>query len=483
MNRTPDDMTPAEVDSYVDNYAQGNVKEVFWCVNARKAAFDSSVIEPTWAGYGETDEEIMEALACVGDKKREAIFNKIRCARKLSRNGIDVFERWLHISRQKGLGARLSIRMNDAHFTYLDEGAVHSTLWLKKPELRRTDYLRESQNWRTFDYAQEEIQNYFLAFIDEVLGRYDLDTLELDWMRHNLHFRPGFEEEGIDISSCFMEKAHELVIKHQKKRDHKIELAVRVPTHYEACLGLGLDPILWARKQYVDRISLTPLFQSCDSDIPIRVWKTLLSGSDVMLAGCLEANLMPYPGAERYPNALASVLGQAASLAHKGADKLYLFNFFPEYPKHSMIQKDPTEFPHILNLTGTDEPITEPRRHIVTYADTVAYGEKHYSVLPLHLDKKIIGKIRIHVGTVEPNANARVILGFKNASECDDLEWVRVNGRISKEVADAKPLAPGPTEHLLTLSVEQSALHDGYNVIEVSSKKCATITWAEMSFS
>lgn len=71
----------------------------------------------------------------------------------------------------------------------------------------RAPYRYERNFEGAFDYGHEEVRRHHLKLIGELFERYDLDGLELDWMRWMFMFAPGGEQRGRDILSDFVSQA------------------------------------------------------------------------------------------------------------------------------------------------------------------------------------------------------------------------------------------------------------------------------------
>jgi hypothetical protein len=105
------------------------------------------------------------------------------------------------------------MRMNDLHDVTNEKSYMHSTFWLQ-----HRDYWRvpnsSSGSWteRALDYGVPEVREHAMAFIGELLERYDPDGIELDWMRFGWHFKPGQADQGSAILTEFMRAARHLNI-------------------------------------------------------------------------------------------------------------------------------------------------------------------------------------------------------------------------------------------------------------------------------
>ncbi len=77
----------------------------------------------------------------------------------------------------------------------------------------------------------------------ETLDRYDIDGLELDFMREPYLFSAGKEAEGAPILTAWLREIRKLVDDAAAKRGHPIRLGVRVPSRPEVASAMGLDAL------------------------------------------------------------------------------------------------------------------------------------------------------------------------------------------------------------------------------------------------
>ncbi len=104
-----------------------------------------------------------------------AIFD---CARKLLEKDIDVFKTAVAVIREAGCKVYFSVRMNDGHYT--EDPAINSSLSFACDG----KYTVVKDGFIFFDYSQKLIQNYVSNYIRELATNYELDGIELDWIRH-----------------------------------------------------------------------------------------------------------------------------------------------------------------------------------------------------------------------------------------------------------------------------------------------------------
>ncbi len=364
--------TKESVAAFVDQYAETQVRELLLSANSQRTSFASKVWDPIWKGYdpdGPDDQPLFRSTTREG---RVNARKWVHSAWSLARQGIDPYAVWIERARKRGLSPWVSMRMNDLHNVDDPDSYMHSTFWRQNPQFRRLPWRAVDWRDRAFDFAHEEVRAYHFRLVEEYLERYDVDGLELDWMRFGFHFSPGREAEGGRLLTEFVRKTRRLADSWAKRRGHRIGLGARVPSRPQTAIDLGLDGALWAREGLIDLLVFTPFWASAEPDMPVELWRRL-AGDRVTLAAGLELLLRPYPAYRPIPmNSIETVRGAAASLLERGADRVYLFNYMDSQTQ----MPDAENYPALLHECGRLETLAgKARRHVVTYADTSAPGE------------------------------------------------------------------------------------------------------------
>ena len=245
------------------------------------------------------------------------------------KQGIDYPGRVVERCRHRGISPWITLRMNDCHLNDIPDHPFHGSFWKKNPQLRRKNC---SGYFATcLDYAAPEVRNYYKALVAESLERYDIDGLELDFMREPYLFSAGRESEGASILTGWMREVRKLTTEAAAKRRHPVHLGVRVPSRPEVASAMGLDALTWAKEGLIDLLVVTPRWATLEFDMPIHQWRQMLKKSKVTLAGGLEVLYQPYPGAGVDPHSrtrhrsrrLGSLAGCGCGLP---------FQFFPIRP-------------------------------------------------------------------------------------------------------------------------------------------------------
>ena len=199
--------------------------------------------------------------------------------------------------------------------------------WRKNPQLRRKNC---SGYFATcLDYAAQEVRDYFKALVTESLERYDIDGLELDFMREPSLFSAGKEAEGAPILTGWMREVRKLTTDAATRRGHPVHLGVRVPSRPEVASAMGLDALTWAKEGLIDLLVVTPRWATVEFDMPIPRWRQMLGASKVTLAGGLEVRYQSCPGGPASIVTPELAAGAAVSVLSRGAGRGLSFQLLP----------------------------------------------------------------------------------------------------------------------------------------------------------
>ncbi|MCL1793968.1 MAG: hypothetical protein FWG34_08860 [Oscillospiraceae bacterium] len=481
---------PAEAENiraFIDQYENTCVTELFLCVNCMRASYDSKIFDPIWKGFDPNGGLGQPYFDSLGEEERKNFYLWPYNANLLNGSGKNVYCDWIGMCRERKISPWISMRMNDVHYAHNENHPIHSEFWRHHPERRRADYKSGEDN--QLDFGREDVREYSLAFIREIADTFDMDGLELDWMRFGLHFKPGFEQQGVGILNQFTRDVRKILDAAEQKRGHKIGLAARVPSRPGTALGLGFDACAWACEDLVDLLIVTPFFATAETDMPIELWKQLLRGTKTKLAAGLEILIQPHPNTERLFNGMETLRGMAWSYLNRGADAIYLFNYMhtgkdidgiAELYSEFTAFSDHSGYAAMLNEIGDIEAMRgKNRRHVVTYSDMWAPGEPRGHLLPAELNSGW-SSFRIHIGEAPPkDQKAFAVIGIKAEDGADAFE-LRVNGAKCEKSDFSVRIEPVPPETQHSYEIPPGALHDGHNLVEMCGGR-GDLVWVEIN--
>jgi hypothetical protein len=413
-------MEEAAMRRYVRQYAGTQVKALLFNGNGQKAAYPSKRVPRLWDGF-DPDAGLDQPYLRASNptlkfpeeaEKLKGVYFLLKLYCDMEKAGVDPFSIWFDECRKCGIEGWISYRMNDRHCVDNPEHGMHTDIWKKDHSIWRYEYRFEGWDDRAMDYEREEVREYYFAMIEDTLERYDVDGVELDWMRSGYHFKAGREDAGIKVMNDYMLRVRRLLDTWELKRSRRIQLSARVPSNPVSARYLGYDPAEWARQGWVDRVVATNHWATTDSYPPVEIWKELFAGTKTKLDIGNEGLVRPDRGAHAGIgtfHTIETLRGFAVSALARGADGVYLFNFMDtirvdEFDKESNFKGD------LYNRTlweigDLDILQGKSRRHVVTFADVWAEGEPAAYALPRRREGERYTSFRISVG--EPPAEGQ----------------------------------------------------------------------------
>jgi hypothetical protein len=485
--RWPEQMTPEDLNAFIDQYAGTKLTHLFLNPNCQRTRFRSQSWEAIWDG----------------DLKKHFW---IQNPQRLADQGLDPYAIWIDRCREKKISPWISMRMNDMHDAEWLNSPLHSSFWVNHPQFWRVPNDPSGANWsdRALNYAHPEVWEYHMALVRELFERYDFDGFEADWMRFGWHLTPGKEKEESVILNRFMQEVRKIAREWEKKRGHPIYIAARAPYDPDVAANYGMDALQWAREGSIDLVIPTPRWIS-DFDIPVERWRERLDAdgghsADVAVAPGIDMNKQAWPGGKQLRNSLADLYAFVASARFRGARNIYLFNWFDPTPTIRLEWVDPSvtltlcpvnekDYRTLLEKGIGDEVILHSlRRHPVGYHQVIDWGNVHGKGVSFHIqlpktsDQK--AQFTIPLGPKPVMGKLRLILGLASGESVKEATFsVTLNGKNTKAMPDLEPAGfPEDVTRALQFDCPLKSAKDGINNITVSQKSGAPqkIVWVEL---
>lgn len=445
---------PEAIDAWVEGLANAGVGTLMSCVCAMRTNYRSKVWESHWDGYDPAGPDDQPKLRESGMGNVAGLRSWLDCGRHLADElGINFHQRAFARCRELGISPWASIRMNDVHDCTLTDSPLLSDFFKAQ---RAAGKLRSPnpQSWpdHALDWLRPEVQDHYMALVDEQLELLDLDGLELDWMRFGYHFPAGRELEGGKVLEGWIGEVRRRCNAAAVRLGHPVKLGVRVPSEPETARKLGLDGVAWARAGLVDLVVPTPFWETCEFDMPMAQWARLLEGTGALLAGGLEIRYQPYPGGPAELMSPELAWGAATAVMYGGADLVYLFNYFAQGHLDGLWSREAFERA-LCAMRDTEQLYRMPRRHAVTFRDIVAPGEPKLAALPAHGGHC---SFRLQTGPKPEGRRVSVVLGVLSMAP----PAVSVNSVPCGPAAEREP-------EVWAYEVPAEALAEGAHVVEV----------------
>ncbi len=298
--------------------------------------------------------------------------------------GIDYVKEHIKGFREAGINPWLTYRMNDYHDRNLPTSTLFSDFYHEHPEVRNGhDLPKKFWIWDgyAYDFKFDIVRKHNLDLINESLELYDPYGIELDFQREMACFALGEEYEGVEIMNGFMRDVDAIVKKAEERWGHEIKVAVRVMPDINFCLEYGFDVMNWVQEGIVDVVVISSRWASTDTDMPIKLWKTLLKPYGAELYASMEWFVSAHTDAERLAPNIDTFAACAANAFAQGADKFYIYNYYVgfdrQFDRDGEFDFDPSksvrsseQYWTVINHLGDyDKVKAMNRRHVVTLKD------------------------------------------------------------------------------------------------------------------
>lgn len=280
--------------------------------------------------------------------------------------GTDPLQVNVEFARQNGFEIFWSNRMNDTH------DAAHRVdkpffLWTKfkenNPQYLFGDIGERLPNgrWSSVDFSHQKIRDMCVQFFKEVCENYDVDGVELDFLRHFEIFktvgRGGIAtQEQLEMLTDMVRQIRKATEEAGMRRGNPILVLTRIPTSPEYAKRAGIDIEKWIDEGLVD-IVVGPCYFRLD------FWQNfakLGEGKNVKIyAGLSESRVRDeHPMLLRQQNSVFRARASAAWEA--GLDGMYSFN---EYN---------TRVKYLYEIGHPDKLKTTNNLYFVTYRNSGA---------------------------------------------------------------------------------------------------------------
>ena len=384
----------------------------------------------------------------------------------LIRAGHDPVAMALEFCHANGIPYLPSIRMNDIHDSMNTPGNWNRWSVWKREHLEYLmgqpgDY-QKHPNWsikawwsaKNFEVA--EVRDRQFRVLEEMCRNYDLDGLELDFLRSPIFFPPTFDMKPVEpkhseIMNNFVRRVRKMTEHTARERGRPVLLAVRVPMSVQRSLAIGLDVQTWFEEDLADILVVGGGYVPMAMTQSVQAMVEFARPFDVPVYACISASGMQEKNGW---DSVEAYRGAAMNIFHAGAG-VYLFNFpyglLPNGKAHQYSVRNTSpkqaqlydELGSVATLKGRDKVygidyIIEPQ-----FGGSTRPGLVVPDRLPLTLKPGGTVTAKLPVGEdIEANApkgktaHARLRLRLSRAGLTDDLT-VRFNGQtLSRVPAD-----------------------------------------------
>ena len=225
--------------------------------------------------------------------------------------------------RRAGIDFFPSVRMNE-HYDMEIDSPSYSRLRRENPHYligRGEDIPGPTLEWgiRTgLNYAVPEVREYMASIIVELISRFDVDGIELDYMRHPGYFRIEEAYANRYLMTDLIRFVREQMDAVSASKGKELDLIVRVPPTIRDCTRVGLDVTTWIQEELVDVMIAGGGFIPFET--PVHEFVAAAEGTGCLIYGAMEAL--------RGTVDELTLRAVAARYLEQGVQGLYLFNFY-----------------------------------------------------------------------------------------------------------------------------------------------------------
>jgi hypothetical protein len=390
-------------------------------------------------------------------------------------------------AHEHGMEAFASLRMNDVHDSFV-EG--HLSRW----KLDHREFLVSTRGLQTaiaepafpgspvanlystaLDFTHQVVRDRKFEIIEEVCLRYDLDGVELDFIRHPVLFKSIFEGEAVtpeqvSLMTAFIRRVRQRMDEIGEERGRPLLLAVRTPDDLELSLGIGLDLEAWMREGLVDMLFLGGGY--AHFSLPVAKMAKAAHAYGVPLYPCINnpGQLMDGRGIEM-TRALATKWYAA------GADGIYFWNLTAPWEQiHDEARWRALRKRVYASLNGIDNPeALEGKEKIYSAAEEVWFPYAFISSrgdLPVSLEPGGQARVPIVIGDDVPRLveegrleSAELTLELQGVLPDPEQLIVSINGQAQAGGQLLRP-ATETEPSRVAFALAAGALRQGENLVE-----------------
>jgi len=255
--------------------------------------------------------------------------------------GTDPLKLAVEFAHKNGVEAVWTLRMNDIHdaFTpalwgpWKDEHP--DALLGKREDWDASPAGGQRRWWSGVNFYRDDVRQRTVALIEEVARNYDVDGIDLDWLRHPIHFpetREGtpVEQRGMKLITGLVRDVRQMLERVGDERGRPILLWTRVPLTIEHGLYMGTDIETWLKEGLVDLVTIGGGY--VPFSMPVDEVAKLAQSHGVPAYPCVSNSgmLRRQPFGPGTPYAIEGWRAAAANAFRNGASGISLFNLFPE---------------------------------------------------------------------------------------------------------------------------------------------------------
>lgn len=406
----------------------------------------------------------------------------MRNIKALIRSGRDPLQVAIDFAHHNEMELFASMRMNDCHDSFLPQLV---TLWKKKhPEFlvdpHGIPHDKDVHSLGLYviaqDFSHPEVRQRKFEIIEEVCQRYDVDGVDLNFIRHPVFFSStmrgeAVSDEEIEIMTGLLRRIRSFTDQQAVQRGRPILLAAIVPDNPQLARRVGLDLETWMENDLIDIV--IPGLGYAPYTLPVQLWTDLAQPHGVKVYPCINRKV---PQGIDNQNVALGFRGVASNWYRVGAAGVFFWNlgtplehlsgerlvatrnlFYGALPHMGSVQGLASQD----KLFGTDDPVISYYQHISSHAPLpVDIGSEDISQIVWEVGDDIVGEAK--AGRLK---SLELVLKFADAVNGKRL-FTRLN---NQELRRGK--LTGDDQRELRFQLRPDLIQQGKNGLKISLSK------------
>jgi Glycosyl hydrolase-like 10 len=312
-----------------------------------------------------------------------------------------------------------SIRMNDAHHKSKPDGWLSSEFWKKHQDWRLWEVQDGFSYYNaTLDYSHPEVRDQKTGVVREILERYDLDGIEIDFIRNPYTFQPSEAWEKRQILTDYIAEIKGIVDEYSKKKGRELGLILRVPFEDEWHKRTGMDIKQWLEDGLIDILAMSN--KSNNYKQFVKPWLSMCRKYNVLFYPSIEAGPMlnwkpditlphgvlpPRDNAGMKPEndveeTVTFMRGMAQNYLEQEPDGIYMFNYPCKLFETKHSNEDFNSLTSILAEIGDTKTMTGKEKKYIFCQDLPIYIEasrpaKYHQTIKFNINEKLDDSFKV----------------------------------------------------------------------------------------
>ncbi len=129
------------------------------------------------------------------------------------------------------------------------------------------------------DYSIPQVRDWMFSIIKEVPDRFDVDGIEINFIRHCYCFPPAISAKQHPIMTDFMRRVRQMLDEVGRRRGRHLLLGARTPPLLDQCTHYGFDIATWVDEKLIDYLAPSD-FHCVDMNVKHEQFAELTRASD-----------------------------------------------------------------------------------------------------------------------------------------------------------------------------------------------------------